>query len=117
MTLHHEHGEIIKAYGMDFVVVPLMKWADTPMFLEAYANGLRIMRKRFKGLERFDPTEILVQEYHKAGRLLFIFHKRTPGSGKDYYAPVPVMLSPDLMNEMIMCGRWPRSARVNLLGA
>lgn len=107
MPLNQEYGEILKAYGPVFDKVPVQKWADTPMYDEAYKNALAAFRKKVRGTVRFDPeTEISVQEYHHLNNLVFIFHKQI--NGVDFYHVVPILFPEEQIEHLILTNRWPR---------
>lgn len=109
MSLNHEHGEIT-SYGTNFTRVETSKWAETNIFDTAYRIGLAIMNKKVRGIMRFDPTEVSIQEYHipatpESPHLVFFFHKRIHGS--DWYATVPVRFPDETLKELVMAGHWP----------
>ena len=110
-------GEVLEGLGHDYVVVPLSKWADTPMWEEACRQADLVFKRKGKVITpTFNEATVLVQEYHGEDRVAFIFahfgrkpFQRTP----DWlYVPVVMRLTPPLKAHLVLTGRWP-SRRVS----
>lgn len=108
--LNHERGELIGDCGPDYVVVPVYKWSDTAFYDQAVAAAKRAFEEAGALLPiHIDGRSILVQEYHSANRLVFLFHRKI--AGEDYYHPHVFDLSPGVVKELTDAGRWHRPTR------
>lgn len=113
--LDRTNGELIESLGRGHVVVPLSKWADTPMWGEACDRARAAFMKAGALLPiHFDADSVQVQEYHEQGRLAFIFARRVAGQWK--YVPVVIAIAGQTLESLRLAGRWPAhglSHRVN----
>lgn len=113
--LDHQAGETLDALGQDYVVVPLSKWADTPIWAEACRRADQVFRKASISTPIFSEQTVLVQEYHAQDRLAFIFahfgrkaFQRTPNW---LFYPCVVKLTPPLKAHLVLTGRWKSPTR------
>lgn len=116
MSLDRYQGEFVAAYGPHHVV-PAVKWADTPYWEAAQEFALKVFakttieermlqRRPFLSPVKFRPDAVLAQEHRCSGRIVFFFHWRY--GDKDKYVPVPIALSPQDENQLVIRGRWKR---------
>jgi hypothetical protein len=129
MAGFNRNGEIHPDYGPADLVAPNSKWRDTIYFdgarrraVESFLNEAK--RQRTSVASHIDDADWMVQEYHRQGRLVFLFQKqmqvRTQSAivtGKDrvggglqwatkfHWAPIP--LGSEHLRELILCGMWP----------
>lgn len=98
-------GERIQGLGEDFVVVPTSRWTDTVLFQEAYDNAVKSFEQSGALIPiRIEDTEIMVQEYPKDNKLLFLFYRQI--RGRDHYYPFVFNLPPPMVAELRTIGRW-----------
>ena len=123
------NGEIHPDYGKADLVAPNAKWRDSIFFdgarrraVEAFANEAK--RQRSSVASHIDDDDWMVQEYHRQGRLVFLFQKRMQVrttsaivTGKDrlggglqwaikyHWAPIP--LGSENLQHLILSGLWP----------
>lgn len=123
MPLNRIRGERLAAMASKPVVMSLDKWQDTAFFKQAaelaedaFARSDK-RKKGWKGRIRgekrrfiFGPDEVLVQAYPyepTGPAVAFLFTKQV--QGKELYAPFIIKLSPGVVQELRMAGRWPAS--------
>ena len=110
MSMDFENGEVIGDLGSHYVVVPVTKWLDTPMWEEAvqYAS-LRFEKLGGPWIKipvgKINPANVLCQEYHKDGLVAFLFEKKF--NGKTYYCPAITKIEPEVRAHYTLRGLWP----------
>lgn len=110
--LDRANGELIGNLGRQFQIVPLNKWADTPLWSQAVKSAIGAFEK--KGALHpisFDEQHVLVQEYPTQGRIAFIFARKI--AGQEHFLPVVMKLDERTIAELKMAGRWPHSGTVH----
>lgn len=109
--LNRERGELIEGLGLDYEVVPLSKWADTPMWDEACRMARRVYRKANVREPSFDENTVIVQEYHGLNRLVFLFaawgRKMGMFTWGWMYWPCVIKLPVETVKQLELAGRWP----------
>ena len=102
------NGELIEGLGRDFVIAPLSKWADTPMWREATERAQLAFRKKGALLPIvIHEDDVLIQEYPSQSRLAFVFHRKV--AGRSVYLPVVMLLDDRTVSGLQMAGRWRMS--------
>lgn len=105
MPLNHEQGEQIEGLPATFRVVPVGKWFDTPLFDQAAQIAAQMFANEGAIVPvKFDETDVLVQEYPKDAKLVFIFHKMI--KGKEMLYPYTWSLPPEMIAELKTTGKW-----------
>lgn len=106
-------GERIEGLGDTFRIVPVAKWADTPIWAEACRGARTRFRKALSPTGRipeFDEDTVLVQEYPESDRICFIFAMWCRPYFKRYfgwqYWVFPVRLTAPLKAHLVLTGRW-----------
>jgi hypothetical protein len=106
MGLNKVEGEILAGLGRG-KPADLEKWACIPdLFKTALAGAYEAFDAAGapEGYE-IGPTNLLIQEFHLASKLVFTFWM--PISGQDTYFHYTFDLPPNLIAELAVTGRWP----------
>lgn len=110
-----ELGETIPALGANYVIVPTMKWRDTPIWYEACARAEKAFRKAGVSVPTFSDDTTLVQEYHGDDRIVLVFahfgRKAFQKAPNWLYVPIVVKLTPPLKAHLVLTGRWKTATR------
>lgn len=107
MALNRTKGEIVGDLGHDYVVVPLSRWGDTPLYDQAEMNAARaFMAAGALAPLSINHDEVLVQEYPAAHKLVFLFQRRI--AGKEHFYPYVFELPADMVAGLRAAGRWGR---------
>lgn len=106
MALNREKGEVLSGLGSEYVVAPNGRWTDTPFYDEAARHALEVFRESgsLAIRQHFDDDEILIQEYPRSRKLVFLFCRKIRGE-PNYYIftwDIPEAMIPELR----MSGRW-----------
>ena len=110
--LDRVNGEEIGDLGRHFLIVPLAKWSDTPLWQDACRRAQHALVKKGALLPIvFDEQSVLIQEYPTQARILFLFARKV--AGKWVYVPVVMALSDETIAWLKMSGRWAHSGSVH----
>lgn len=125
MPLNRITGERLEGMTTRPVIEPLSKWSDTKFWEFAAeradkAFGLAMSkRKSFRKRVRvavnpfiWSETEVSVQiyPYERTPMLYFLFCKVI--NGKEKYWWIPFVMTPQLISELRLAGRWPSKIEV-----
>lgn len=114
--LDRTKGEHIDGLGDNYKIVPLRKWADTPIYAEACTHARRIFRKALVADPRFDESTVLVQEYPDEDKIAFVFahwgRKYFQRNFAWMYWTAVVTLTPALKAHLVLTGRWKHKETV-----
>jgi hypothetical protein len=125
MPLNRITGERLEGMTTRPVIEPLSKWSDTKFweFAARHADkafGLASSKKKsFRKRVRVEvtpfiwsETEVMVQiyPYERTPQMFFIFCKVI--NGREFYHPVRFILTPQLIGELRLAGRWPSKIEV-----
>ena len=106
MSLNKTDGEILPGLGRGVMATP-EKWLCIPnLFPEALAAAYDAFDRAgaAPGYE-LGPSNLLIQEYHLHGLVVFIWWKQIDGIDKFYHYTFE--LSPELISELALIGKWP----------
>lgn len=107
MPLDRDKGEIIGDLGAHYFVAPFERWAETPMFAEAYYNAIEAFRASGAvGTPRITQEQVLIQEYPDLNKLAFLFQARI--KGKEHFYPYVFSLPGNMVASLRLAGRWGR---------
>ncbi len=107
MALDRTKGEIIGSLGVDYIVVPLNRWADTPLYLQAEEHAAKaFLSAGALAPLTIDDEDVLVQEYPARNKLAFLFQRRI--AGKEHFYPYIFDLPDNMVAELRTVGRWGR---------
>lgn len=101
--LNKTEGEMLGALGRG-KVVPTDKWIGFLDTARQFAE-LEFQKKGARLPIRFSPDDILVQEYHLAQMIVFIFAKKI--KGETYYYTYDYKFPPELISQLVLTGQWP----------
>lgn len=107
MAINRETGEIIGDLGTNYYVAPFSRWAETPLFAEAYYNAVDAFVSSGAILPvTIREDQVLVQEYPDKNKVAFLFQLRI--KGKDHFYPYIYDLPGNMVASLRMTGRWGR---------
>ena len=107
MALNRDKGEIVGDLGHDYVVVPLSRWGDTPLYDQAEMSAARaFMAAGALAPLSINHDDVMVQEYPSAHKLVFLFQRRI--AGKEHFYPYVFDLPADMVAGLRASGRWGR---------
>lgn len=101
------NGERMGGLGDDYVVVPAVRWADTPVLDIAMARTKQAMA----GYRLSDvQAEILIQEYYSQDLLLVLIAVwgKAPGRAtwQWHYVATPIDIKGATKVDLVLAGRW-----------
>lgn len=107
-------GEEIGNLGDDYVVVPVSRWADTPLIDQAYSVARKVFRRRATNInvvnEQWTADNVLVQEYRRQDRIAVVFAHWARQMGMRKWAwlyhTTVFKIEGDLKRSLILAGRW-----------
>lgn len=110
-------GELIGELGPDFVIVPVSKWADTPLLDEALDLAVKVFTRRATNTTvpnlRLDDETILIQEYRRQDRIAVMVAAWGRQMGMRHwnwlYHTSVFRLTPQMKQALILAGRWQES--------
>lgn len=106
MPLDYTNGEQIGELGHKYVVVPVDKWIESPLWEEAVDNAAAAFKKSGALLPIKIPKEsVLCQEYHETGLIVFVFPRDI--GGKELFHPVVTQLEPETQAHYASIQMWP----------
>jgi hypothetical protein len=104
MALNHDLGELIQGLPGPYRVVPLHKWQDTQLWEQAAEMAGKAFKRSGSLRKRVQFTDVLVQEYPKTSKLLFLFEATV--AGQPMYYPWVWDLTPEMIAEFTTTGKW-----------
>jgi len=129
MAGFNRNGEFHAIYGKADVVAPNGKWRETIFFDAARQDAIAAFhneakRQRTSVASHIDDEDWMVQEYHRQGRLVFLFQKQMQvrtqsaivtgqdrvGGGLQWatkYHWVPIALGSRELTDLMLRGLWP----------
>lgn len=118
MGLNKTEGEELPGIGRG-KVVPVAKWAEIfdMVNVASAAAGSEFIKMGAPTPIRFTEANMLVQEYHLLGKIVWIFWMNI--KGVDRYYPYTFTLNEKVLGELAVTGHWPviyampPNARVN----
>lgn len=104
------NGEFIPELGDDYVVSSPSKWAASPFLDQAAKHAANV----FAGVGALHPIkfmadDVLVQEYHSLGKLLFLFQCRV--RGEEHFCHFTYDIPPDTAAQLALIGMWGGSEK------
>lgn len=117
--LDHERGEVVGGLGDDYVVVPLAKWADTPLIDMAVKAAHKVFTRKATNTTipalRYNEETILVQEYHAQDRIAVIIAAWGRQMGMRHwgwlYHTTTFKIEGTLKSQLVASGRWKPATR------
>jgi hypothetical protein len=108
MGLNKTEGETLPIIGKG-VVAPIEKWTGVLEMLEIAAQHAANHFHEAGAPKNITLTDdnILIQEYHLLGRLVFLFQYDI--RGETYYYPYTFKFGEQMLRELAMAGKWPVS--------
>lgn len=106
MPINTNAGEFFPELGgAPYVVVPVTKWADTPMLDTAAKHAAdKFVEAGALRPIKFMPDDVVVQEYHSIGKIIFLFQKMI--AGKEWFVPYEFSITPDVARQLAVIGMW-----------
>lgn len=106
MGLDKELGETLPGIGRG-VPASVEKWACIPELFQAALAGAYAAFDEAGAPAGYElgPDNLLVQEHHLLGMVVFIFWM--PIAGADAYYTYSYDLPPELTSELALVGKWP----------
>jgi hypothetical protein len=107
MGLNKNEGEDLAGMGRGYVA-PIEKWENILGMLDIAAQYAADEFHRAGAPKDITLTEenILIQEYHLSGQVVFIFW--LPIKGEDHYYTYGFKLGEQALRELAAVGRWPQ---------
>lgn len=107
-------GELIGDLGLDYVVVPMSKWADTALPGQAIDVARKVFTRKATNTTipnlRFNDDTVLIQEYRRQDRIAVMVAQwgRQMGMRKWawLYHTTVFKLEGDLKRQLVLAGRW-----------
>lgn len=107
MPLDMTKGEIIGDLGASYFVAPFARWANTPLFAEAYHHAIEAFVASGAILPvKIGQDQVLVQEYHDKNKVAFVFQHRI--RGREHLYPYVFTLEPEMIAHLRLTGHWGR---------
>lgn len=108
MGLNKTEGEELAGIGRG-AIAPIEKWVGVLDMLEIAAQHAANYFHQAGAPKDITITEenILIQEYHLIGRLVFLFQYDI--KGETFYYPYTFKLGEKILRELAVTGRWPVS--------
>jgi hypothetical protein len=107
MPLDIHGGEFFpELHGAPFTIAPSSKWAGTP-FMEMAAKHAASKFADAGALRpiKFMADDVLIQEYHGLGKLVFIFQRLIAGT--EWFVPYECEITPEIAKHLATVGMWP----------
>ena len=107
MPLDRTKGEMIGDLGSSYYVAPFARWAETPLFAEAYHHAVEAFVASGAILPvKIMPDQVLIQEYHDTNKVAFVFQARI--RGQEHLYPYVFSLEPAMVSQLRLINKWGR---------
>jgi hypothetical protein len=123
MPLNKTAGEFIPELGPHDAIAPVSKWAGSPWFALALQHAADVFATLegtvsgkwvddFSKIERptFQPEDILIQEYHAAGKIVFWFQHVI--ANEERFAHWTADIDPKTAAQLRLINKWPAPSLV-----
>ncbi len=105
MPLNLDIGEVLEGIEGLHRVVPVEKWASTPIFETAADAATEIFTKQGAIVPiHFSAENVLAQEYPGSNELVFVFCQTI--NGKELFYPYKFTLPLQIIADLRVAGQW-----------